>query len=94
MSGHKGVSRARASRWLLLGQKYFSGENGLEERRVGKLTVQGWKILGSFREEIIRWFEPWAEEDEICRSEEAGAPIRQAPLLSEPGCDVLPKGSL
>ena len=71
-----------------------SGGNRLEVRRVEGLKVQEWEMLGSFREEGITWFELWAEEDETCRSEEAGVAMRQAPPLWEPGCCVLHTGCL
>ena len=56
----------------------FSGRSGLEESRVEGLEVKEWAILESFRGEGIRWFDLRAEEDETCRSEEAGVAMRQA----------------
>lgn len=82
MSGYKGG-----------GTEMFLGK-WVGERRAEGLKVQGWEILGSFREEGNRWLEVWAEKDEICRSEEAGVAMRQAPPLWESGCGVLATGCL
>lgn len=58
------------------------------------LQVQGWEILGSFKEKGIRWLEVLAKEKETCMSEEDGFAIRQAPALWDPGCGVLHTGCL
>lgn len=45
--------------------------------RVEGLQVQGWEILGSFKEKGIGWFEVLAKEKETCMSEEGGFAIRR-----------------